>query len=359
VKYLLWISTVVVLSMAEVASAGNWGVLQLTEVYANADAVVIAHVVRLGVGVPIVLEIDESIEGDLQPRTVIEAVVKGRYENGWLRMAELRGLWFLAHEGQDWRILPVEGGEISFDGLYYRLPAGLKSPLLQADPSLTGLDRILVRLSALPADNVRDRYRVPQAMYEMRSVGATRMLQAASDSPDISIREFGLAGRIYRGDAKALVEFGREVEAGRLSDSREISPVIGANYRNPDPQGLGILSSLVLSDTISDGLRSDVAMALAAIHSSDCLAAFSRMMDSPVQIVRYWGALGMALYANDFAMVTSENVVNMAYLGRQPGEWKFRTQETMSRIPSDETFKADEQKYLSFWKRWVSEHVGR
>jgi hypothetical protein len=345
--------------MAEIASAGNWGVLQLTEVYANADAVVIAHVVRVGIGVPIVLEIDESIEGDLPPRTVIEAVVREPYENGWREINELRGLWFLAHAGQGWRILPVEGGEISFDGLYYRLPAELKNPLLQTDPSLTGLDLILARLSALPADNVRDRYRVPQAMYEMRSIGATRMLQAASESQDLSIREFGLAGRIYRGDVSGLVEFGREVEAGRLGDSREIAPVIGASYRNPDPEGLGVLSGLVLSDKVSGSVREFVGMALAAIHSPECLDAFSKMMDSPVQIVRYWGAMGMALYANDAAIVTAENVVSMAYLGQNPGEGRFRTEETMSRIPSDEMFKADEQKFLSFWKRWEAENVTR
>jgi hypothetical protein len=31
----------------------------------------------------------------------------------------------------------------------------------------------------------------------------------------------------------------------------------------------------------------------------------------------------------------------------------------MSRIPSVETFEADEQKYLSFWKRWERDNVSR
>ncbi len=351
-KSFLQVVVVLLFATSQAAIAGLYGVHPLEELSEQADEIVIARVVRSGDGVPFVLDILESVAGSVQPGATTEVVVTEPFLTVGQTMTGAHGLWFVVQDGPGWRVLPVASGDITSEDPFYRLQEGADQSLLPLESSFTGANLVLSKLSATPTYGPRDRDRLAAAIAGMDSDAVMRMLRQASTNKDVAVREFGLAGRLDRSDPAAAIELSEEVEAGRLGTSRLAALSMETGYRSSNASGVSALGRIIFDPKSSQELQYAAAAALRGIHSEECLELFSRLMDASDSTLRYAGAFGMAAYANNFPIQTSENVASLGYLSPQPGDWKTRTEETMLHVPSLEDFADDEQKYLNFWRQW-------
>ena len=93
------------------------------------------------------------------------------------------------------------------------------------------------------------------------------------------------------------------------------------------------------------------AHALRAIHTKESLPNLRLLLDSSDQTVRYEAVFGLAAFANNLPVQANENTVNLGYL-KSPADGPFTTPDTRANVPSLPEFRANEQKYIGFWKLW-------
>jgi hypothetical protein len=181
----------------------------------------------------------------------------------------------------------------------------------------------------------------------MRSVFRQYAARAGADTSDLAIT--GLRGALEESDIGALAT----VERHRASLSRSMGAwyslqrVISEKFRNTSPAAVTTLARLTAPAPDRD-LRVAAATALAAIHTKEALPHLAALLDDPDRELQALGVGGLAMFANNIPIGLHHPA---------PGEWKYRTEETMrNSVMSADVIARDPGRYLGFWKTWWAAH---
>jgi hypothetical protein len=159
-----------------------------------------------------------------------------------------------------------------------------------------------------------------------------------------SARALGAEGLAALGDVEGLLDIERLLSQGDL-ELRSVAANI-AEYRDLDPRGVQLLSRWIAPDQIPE-LRVASAAALANIHNAEAVIALGpALYDTDFQL--RWRAIGaLSLFANN---------VPVGGVTPAPGDWLFRTDDTVRFSINDESVARREAEYLSFWRQWWDEN---
>jgi HEAT repeat protein len=166
-----------------------------------------------------------------------------------------------------------------------------------------------------------------QAILAIKSVdspAATEALQQALQSKDASVKLEAQAGLLKRNDISVLDQVQDRLlkSPSDFSDAAVLALSNGIRDGIRDPQAIPLLARLLTAGNLR--VRRAAAHALRETHTNAAIGALSVALSDSDQMVRYDAVLGLAEIKGDF-----------------------------SHAPSLDTFKGDENKYLSYWRDQV------
>ena len=165
--------------------------------------------------------------------------------------------------------------------------------------------------------------------------------------PSTRLRVAGLQAGLADGDERVLSA--AQPELANLPPFLAAALVEEIQYRftSTKPQAVAQLGQLTMNRATAPRLRLASAVALARVHTNDAVPYLAGLLDDPDPQLRAMAVGGLAKFAN-----------NVATDGHhpQPGDWKYRTDETMRNSAMDERLIRENPAILSFWKAWWAEH---
>ena len=263
-----------------------------------------------------------------------------------------RGLYFLRQDpAGHWSVVPAMVGRVEFERTFFFLPPGDKPAEFQASAGDSLEDRVFLELawasSAVQPFEIGARFDLVSLFRNLHSPITKRTYQrfAASSSQRLAI--LGLKGLVLDGDTGILTRIEQGDPLLQAPGGREILDYIRFYYSNPDPAGVRILGRLAANSTHRE-LKVAAACALARLHTQAALPYLAEMLESRDITLKTYGVGGLAMFAN--------NIPNGSH-HPAPGEWRYRTEETMAHSAMDEGIIAqNEAHYVGFWRDWWKEH---
>ncbi len=342
---------------ADLAGAGS-SVASIERLIATADMIVVAGIIQ-----------GTAVDGPVSASLGVEEVIKGTAQAGdtitviWNEppfassRRELqkggRGLFFLERPpgGGPWRILPATKGFAIFEMTYYYLPAGQRPAEFRPAPASTVADRVFLPLAwataaGHPGSLMRGIQRdlEPDFTGALRSPAVREVFRRFASSNTPRLRSMGLRSSLRDGEITSLVSF----ESGQRDLQgtaywEQLVERLRFDFTNPDPAAVAILGRLTTSAE-NAGLRTAGASALARIHTRAALPHLARLLDQPELTLKTLGVGGLAMFANNVPIGSHHPA---------PGDWSYRTDETIAHSAmSESVISAREAYYVGFWKNW-------
>jgi hypothetical protein len=339
--------------------AGPAAVVPVTLLASQADTVIIATVSQgtvVGGVTSATLLVERPLKGDLLPGATVLVMWTGppAIQSRVYSVAPDRGLFFLRRDVTGrWVIVPGWSGEVSFQMSYFVLPGGPEPAQFTPAPTASVLDKVLLELAwvrevgvprpgGAAADLVSE-YR------RSRSEVLRGVFKRWGQSTSPRLRPMALQALVGDGDLNALAAV--EAEQSTLTGSpvgREVMTEIKIYFRNSDPAAVRTLGRLATSPSSSPDLKDASAAALARLHTREALPYLAELLDSPVLWLRTYAVGGLAMFANNVPVGSHHPA---------PGEWAYRTEETMAHSAmSPDLISSKESYYIGFWKDWWASH---
>lgn len=271
----------------------------------------------------------------------------------------LQGIWFLV-DGTDgiYRILPAMVGSVPLE--WSILPALTDLPVTWASgPSAAPMERVLREVAA--DMEVKGESNWPFAFDFLSQIPATPassvrgLYQRMLTSPVNTVSLAGLAGLLRSGDVAALASLRQKLTLPEVTGGRAGAALAQAvcEYSNANPQGLAILADLAGGPQPVPQLQECAALALRTVHSRETVPFLLALLDSQDLAVRYDAVAGLASFANS-GYIPNEKPLLVDGVSQQRQPSALRTAETEENFPTLETFRKDEQRFITFWKQWCA-----
>ncbi len=188
------------------------------------------------------------------------------------------------------------------------------------------LDSVVRELAAVTSGGSTTREWKLEAIHALGTIdteSATAALTATLSDQDDLLRLTGAAMLLKRDDLRALNVAAPYLLKAGLSENllQNLTSSIYLGVKNPD--AVPILGRLQASPSVK--VRRAVTFALRNTSSPDAIPPLLKALEDSDAEVRYYAAVGMA-------EITGQN------------EWR----------PSEEEFKADEQRYIRHWREWFA-----
>jgi hypothetical protein len=308
-----------------------------------------------------VIKGDRSLRGSLPVRWSMNRTVSSRVTP---RVRNTCGLFFLQGTPTGpWQLIAQSSPGNEFDEVHIPAACGSLQPEFVYASDASVIEKLLSEI-ANAADQLYPKELGLQfvnygLLESFKSDVPRRLYARLASSGTTERRAAGIAGLIRQGSSAALARLERE--AATLLTPRTTGVLcfsIGGYYRNADPAGIALLGRMANSASYNHQLRKEAGYALAAMHSRDTLPHLARLLDDPDTELASYGVGGLAMFANNVAMLT---VANVGTHGHQPlpGPAEYRTQETMEHATmGKEWLEKDRDKYILFWKAWWARNGG-
>ena len=325
-----------------------------------ADTIVIGTIVN-GTAVnrtaTVTIQVEQTLRGELKTGSTIS--FEWTKPGGLLLyqpvpVAKGRGLFFFRQDARgNLTLLPPMNGDIDFEGTYYFIPP--KGPVeeVKAEQAITLEEKIFAELAA---SKVHDRSPGQGAVFDLEEAFAglhssfiTDTFNRFSVSNDARLKTIGLKARLRQGDLAALAEVRASVkDVANYTGAARVTEAIRFYFLNEEPAAVKILGELLVAEDASIELRNAAATALARLHSKEALPYLAKMLESPNITMRTYAVGGMAMFANN---------VPVGGHHPAPGDWKYRTEETIRHSALDERLVSENEAfYVGFWMDWWSQH---
>ncbi|MBM3737831.1 MAG: hypothetical protein FJW39_18780 [Acidobacteria bacterium] len=296
------------------------------------------------------IEVEESLRGPISIGTVVPLQWERQYFADGRSTA--RGLFFLKRDVV-WKLIPLMTGSTTpFYRSFYFLPQGPPPTEYRSGSSLPLQDRIFILLSW--AEQNESQYPYPalsEFMHvdrdfpaETRSPFIRNRLRQRLNDPSPAMQADGVRATLQEGNLDTLRRLQTDHQRFRndAAQWRAITETVSFYFPNT-PGGAAILGQFA-STPGDPQLRRAAAIAMARLHSRECLPHLARLMDDPDAELRALGVGGLAMFANNIQPGRNHPA---------PEPWPFRTDATMAHSAmSPEVIGRDPAKYLGFWKQW-------
>ena len=329
----------------------------ITELVKSADVIVVASLSSLTPvpsGFRATLAVRRTLKGEPAAAPAVEATLS--QENVYSVGGDSYGLWFLSKAtvpGELVVLTPIENGSGLRDA-FVALPPECAP---RATPRAAGelpLDRIAEELrAALKCD-------APVARMGP-AVEAALELVVALDSPGPA--HSAVAGAVSKGGpARALAtDFDAAVaaliEAEILGGRADALPreFLSALFLLADPAAAPALIRIIeaLDGSAAGGANvgwavyRGAAQALSNIHTEETLPALGRLLENDDVEIRLMAVMGVGRYANGWR--------SSRFGGTEPGgPAPFASSQTLRNMPAYDIFKAKPDRYVGFWRRWLT-----
>ena len=341
--------------------AGASGNVAIADLMRQADVVVVADVLGgsdNGSQITMSISIRRILNGPMTQGKVVAIQWQApNFRNSApLAPGKPTGLFFLRINGTGYTALPVISGTIMSSDLYLAIPAADLSGTYVYQDSAALADKLTAELAAAVNGLKNGDFAVGAAYLDglesLKSPTLITKYNGLADAASPDAKALALAGLIRNGDVAAL---GRvQTENDSLTKSAQFTHIVNSicwYYRNSGTQSVSVLGTIAGNPMASIALQRCAVHALRSIHTKESLPALRQMLESSDQTIRYDAIQGLAAYANNLPIQTIDNTAGMAYL-KPLGDGPFATSETRANMPSLPAFRANEQKYLTFWKQW-------
>jgi hypothetical protein len=268
------------------------------------------------------------------------------------------GLWFLQRSSNDWLLLPVMGGGISFDETYFPVPPG-PIAIAYTYGSTTALsDKVASELAAAveadhPASLSLDS--LSRTLETLGSPVVQVLYLRMSASAKTQQRILGLSGLLRGGSASALTSAaaGASMFEGFPRENGILLESIRYNFRPTDANSITALGRAAVDSTNpSLSFREAAAHALASIHTVETLPHLATLLDDPDAKLRMEAIGGIGSFANGLQVQTTANTPSLASL-QLPTSAPYKTADTVANFAQGaQAISRDEAAYLVFWKNW-------
>ncbi|MBC7924809.1 MAG: HEAT repeat domain-containing protein [Bryobacteraceae bacterium] len=343
---LLWIAT-------SVAIASGSAPVPFNILVANADAIVVAEVLRASIApshVSADLNVVRVLKGTMRPGALItiDTLIAARGPENLHTTGKHFGMFFLRLINGQWALVPpISGFLLEFRSTFVTLPRDVASAVTPPPGvRLSELDKVIIELTAVvqsapiptrtPIDLADEYRRNPSPA--MRAMFT--QLRGHQNTP---LRVVGLRAAIGDGEDTALSDAVLEISKLSQGFSAAIVEEIQNHFTNAKPHVVSQLGQLSTTKATTRPMRLAATVALARIHTSHSLPYLARLLDDPDQGLRAVAVGGLAKFAN-----------NIAAEGHHPkaGDWKYRTEETMRNSAMDARVIRENPTLVLFWKTW-------
>ncbi|HSB16148.1 MAG TPA: HEAT repeat domain-containing protein, partial [Bryobacteraceae bacterium] len=299
------------------------------------------------------LVIERALRGELRPGSAVQLTWTGRQTVQPMSrpLHKDRALFFLRKDaGGHWEIVPGTTGNVEFDMLYFLLPSGLKPEEYRAGPGATIEEKVFLELAwAASVGWPPDRGAVYDLLDVFRghlnSPAARKTFTQFSRSHVDKVQALDLRALIAEGDLGALERVASEQDKLMASPfGRAIAEDLRFYFRNAEAAAVRILGPLATSENTRQEFRIAAATALARVHTRESLQHLAGLLESPDLMLRTLAVGGLAMFANNVP-VNSHHPA--------PGDWPYRTEDTIAHSTMDpNTIARNESYYVGFWKNW-------
>jgi len=247
-------------------------------------------------------------------------------------------------------LLPATGGDVSWEETYIPTAAAvppdiasLAASSLPPNPSV--LDKVLVEIvSAREAGGS-----VPVDLIETFRESHSQVLAAAfgrfRSRQDPSLASLGLWGLIATGDASTILAVRQNyVSLSSRPFWGSMIEEIKRYYLNTDLGAIRVLGETATDSGVGIDLRIATGAALGRMHTQQTLPYLAKLLDDENLTLKTIGVGGLSSFANNVLA----NSHQMA-----PGDWKYRTEDTVAHSAFDENLvRSRESYYADFWRNW-------
>ena len=326
-------------------------VVKLTK---DAEAIIIGTLTQVAYAndtLTFTINVERSIKGDLREGSAHSVIWRDalRSRPHLAGPRSTRGLLFLKRDsGGLWALLPAFGGYIGdVQRLYYGFPATSTPPA--SARALPPLDRVMAELlTAVEAGGLDPRGGIvdlPRTYRAAPSPAIRAMLVRFADHPSSELRMISLRALLAEGNVAALARVEREqVQLTSDFNGRTLVDDLAQDFANPDRAAIQILGRMATSETGTSPFREAAAKALARMHTKDSLPFLALLLDNASLPLKTFAVGGFAMFANNVPIGSHHPA---------PGDWPYRTDETIAHSAMSETaISTREAYYVGFWKSW-------
>jgi hypothetical protein len=323
----------------------------------RADAIVVAQVIDGSVStdrIAVNLNVIRVLKGTIQPETVVTidtlAARVGPQYTGPVQKDI--GMFFLrASNHGTWALLPPISGYLQeFRSTFIALPGNISALSLPAGIKASALDKVIAEATAVlqgpftpttASINLAGEYR------RNPSPAMKALFAQMRSHPNTRLRVAGLQAGLADGDERVLSEAQRELANLPPFLAAALVEEIQYRFTSTKPHAVAQLCQLATNPATAPPMRLASTIALARVHTSGALPYLAGLLHDPDPQLRATAIGGLAKFAN-----------NVATDGHhpQPGDWKYRTGETMRNSAMDERVIRENPAIVSFWKAWWAEH---
>lgn len=293
-------------------------------------------------------------------------VLKGQAQGGSLIAVELvvgevavkstrfvkreRGLFFLERSATGvWvAIPPVNGHMADGSSAFIPLPRNVKTVVLPNGVQASTLDRVIAEeTSILEGDDRRALTDIVGEYRKNRSPALKELFAKLRRSANPKLKVIGMRAGVVEGDVGVLDEVLRELPTLNEGAVGAIALDVQYYFTNSSQVAAETLGRIAASSTNSVPLRFASAAALARMHTQSALPHLAALIDDGDVKIRSLAIAGLSMFANN---------VQMGELHPAPGEWKYRTEQTISNAVSDERLLERDGRVVAFWRNWWLAH---
>lgn len=331
------------IAAAHAVLAGGGALVPLKTLTQKADAIVVADVRDAAL---LRLAVVRVLKGPVRAREVltVSALDATNRPQSSRPPEHERGLFFL-RRGRDrsWSLMPPNSGYLlDVYSTFIPLPrAG--APEFPPTVVPVVLDRVIAEAAGSPSHA----FVVEWEYRQNRTAALSALFARFRARGDLRLRVAGLIAGIYDEDERVLADLPRQLAALSPALAEYVQRELGQSMLATNVRAVGPLCALAMSAASGRELRLAAANALARVHTRPTLHALAAMLDSPDVSVRTRAVAGLSMFANNTAIDDYRPL---------PGEWRYRTAETMASFITDERRIGADPWIVSFWKAWWHAH---
>jgi hypothetical protein len=161
------------------------------------------------------------------------------------------------------------------------------------------------------------------------------------------LRAAGNRASVLGGGDHALAQFEQTALTQTASERAAVTEEIKYYLAATDPLVVAQLGRFARSETSPAELRKASLTALARSHTRESLPYLAGFLDHPDAEMRSLAVGGLAMFANN--VPAGQHHV-------APGDWKYRTDETIRNSAMDATIIQNTPSIVAFWKSWWAQH---
>lgn len=301
------------------------------------------------------------VNGAVNATIQVERALKGPFRTGgavsvaWTSASSGHGVFFLKRDAnRSWSLLPATNGDARWEDTYLSTPASVPEALRKTvtaslPPNASTLDRVLVEMVIAAESGGGVPYELVNIFRDHPSpvLAAAFTRFRAKQNPVLAFA--GLSGEVLKGDPSTIVALRRDYAA--LSVDQRWGFVLDNirwYYRNTEPRAIRALGDIAIDSKAATDLRVAVASALARTHTQPALPYLAALLSDENRALRALGVGGLSMFANN---------VEAGSHAIAPGEWSYRSEETIAHSAGDEAgIAARERYYIDFWLNWWQKH---